>query len=71
MNDVNVQLTLTVAQVNQVLAIISKQPLDQVIDLFTSIKAQGDRALAGMQLVQGLGAATAKAGEDGPVAEDN
>lgn len=44
-----VHLTLSVLQVNQLLAIIAKEPLGQVIDLFSTIKAQGDMALLAIQ----------------------
>jgi len=39
-------LRLSLPEVNQLLAIVAKQPLDQVIDLFSKIKSQGDAAMA-------------------------
>lgn len=44
-----VVLRLTVPQVNQLLAIVAKEPLAQVIDLFSAIKSQGDMALILLQ----------------------
>ena len=64
-----VHLKLTVLQVNQLLAIVAKEPLVQVIDLFTTIKMQGDMAL--MMLQQTAGSTTnGLAAAEEPRAED-
>lgn len=44
-NDMVIPLTLTVIQINQLLTIIGKEPLGQVMDLFMAIRSQGDMAL--------------------------
>lgn len=44
--DIVISLRLSVGQVNQVLEIIGTQPLGNVLGLYTSIRTQGDMALA-------------------------
>lgn len=41
-----ISLRLSVGQVNQILEIIGTQPLANVLNLYTSIRTQGDMALA-------------------------
>lgn len=53
-----VPIMLNVSQVQQVLNIVAKQPLESVIDIFASIKNQAETALRRMQEPQqGLQAA--------------
>lgn len=45
-----VNIMLSVGQVNHVLAVLGKQPLGEVLDLFQSIQGQGNMAIAAMRL---------------------
>lgn len=44
-NKLTVTIFLTVEQVNSVLALLGEQPLKNVVDLFNSLKAQGERGV--------------------------
>ena len=41
MENKEITITLTVKEVDQILASLSKRPLEEVIDLFNKIRAQG------------------------------
>ena len=41
MENKEITITLTVKEVDQILALLSKRPLDEVIDLFNKIRVQG------------------------------
>jgi hypothetical protein len=41
MNDQQISLTLSVREVDMILACLAKRPLEEVIDLFIKIKNQG------------------------------
>lgn len=62
-NDVDPNLVIAVAlsvkQINQLLFYLGKQPLGECLDLFNSLKGQGDMALAAMKLGGGTPPATA------------
>lgn len=47
-----IPLQLSVGQINQVLEIIGTQPLGNVLGLYTSIRTQGDMALAAARAQQ-------------------
>lgn len=47
-NDINkltLTIFLTVEQVNSILSLLGEQPLKNVVDLFNSLKSQGDRGV--------------------------
>ena len=46
MNDQQISLTLSVREVDMILACLAKRPLEEVIDLFAKIKAQGSAQLS-------------------------
>lgn len=43
-------LNLSIGHINQVLAIIAKRPLEEVMDLFNTIRTQGDMQLAARRM---------------------
>ena len=45
MQDKEITLTLNVKEVDAILALIAKQPLVEVIDLFNKIRSQGTKQL--------------------------
>lgn len=46
MDALQVALVLTVKQINEILNMVSERPLKDVIDLFTTIRVQADKAVA-------------------------
>ena len=46
MSDQKISLTLSVREVDMILAVIAKRPLEEVIDLFIKIKNQGASQIA-------------------------
>jgi len=50
MDDADITLTLTVAEVNTVLAALSEMPFKLVGNIITSIKEQGDAQLAELKV---------------------
>lgn len=50
MDDADITLTLTVAEVNTVLAALSEMPFKLVGNIITSIKEQGDAQLADLKV---------------------
>lgn len=50
MDDADITLTLTVAEVNTVLAALSEMPFKLVGNIITSIKKQGDAQLAELKV---------------------
>jgi CO dehydrogenase/acetyl-CoA synthase gamma subunit (corrinoid Fe-S protein) len=46
MENKEITITLAVKEVDQILALLSKRPLDEVIDLFNKIRAQGVAQIA-------------------------
>ena len=46
MNEQQISLTLSVREVDMILACLAKRPLEEVIDLFAKIKNQGSSQLA-------------------------
>lgn len=44
-NNLTLTIFLTVEQVNSVLALLGEQPLKNVVDLFNSLKTQGERGV--------------------------
>lgn len=49
MDNLQVNISITVRDLNQLLLIISKEPLKDVLDLFKSLKIQGDAQAAAFQ----------------------
>ena len=46
MNDQQISLTLSVREVDMILVLLAKRPLEEVIDLFAKIKAQGSAQIS-------------------------
>jgi len=45
MEQLQIPITLTVAQINQILNVLGKQPYNEVSDVIRAIKQQGDHAV--------------------------
>lgn len=45
MDHLRVPVTMTVAQINRVLTILGKSPYDEVYDIVSTLKSQGDSAI--------------------------
>lgn len=46
MNEQQISLTLSVREVDMILVCLAKRPLEEVIDLFAKIKAQGSAQIS-------------------------
>jgi hypothetical protein len=49
MNEQQISLTLSVREVDMILVALAKRPLEEVVDLFSKIKAQGSAQISAKQ----------------------